>query len=205
MSTAQTVRAARAKREITRDDILPLAEYEKIRSARRGDLIAEKKNRRVSVGPDATFYFENYDTMWWQIHEMLRIERGGEAQITDELAAYGPLVPQGRELVATLMFEIEDAERRNVVLSGLGGVEAAIELRIGDDVVRARAETEVERTKDDGKTSSVHFLHFDLSEEQAALFRDPAVAVVLGINHANYGHMAILGPETRQSLARDLA
>jgi len=135
---------------------------------------------------------------------MLRIERGGEAQIADELAAYAPLIPNGRELVATMMFEIEDADRRHTVLSGLTGVEETIELRIGDSVVKARAETEVERTKDDGKTSSVHFLHFDLSDDQATRFRDPAVPVVLGISHANYGHMAVITPATRTSLAADL-
>jgi hypothetical protein len=201
MSTAT---ATAAKREITRNDILPLPEYEKIRSERRGELVAAKKNRRVSVGPDATFYFENFDTMWWQIHEMLRIEKGGEAQIADELSAYNPLIPQGRDLVATMMFEIEDPARRNTVLAGLTGVEDTVELRIGDDVVRARAEQDVERTKDDGKTSSVHFLHFDLTDDQADRFRDPSVTVTLGINHANYGHMAMLGPDTRAALAEDL-
>jgi hypothetical protein len=200
-----TVTAAVAKREITRDDILPLPEYEKLRADRRGALVAEKKVRRVAVGPDATFYFENYDTMWWQIHEMLRIEKGGEEQIADELSAYNPLIPQGRDLVATMMFEIEDPNRRDTVLSGLTGVEDTVELRIGDDVVGARAEQDVERTKEDGKTSSVHFLHFDLTDDQAARFRDPSVPVMLGINHANYGHMAMLGPDTRAALAKDLA
>lgn len=205
MSTATSpIGTAPAKRAITRDDILPLPEYEKVRAGRRSALIAEKKNRRVSVGPYATFYFENFDTMWWQIHEMLRIEKGGEEQIADEISAYNPLVPQGRDLVATLMFEIEDEARRNVVLSGLTGVEDMIELRIGDDVVRARAEQDVERTKADGKTSSVHFLHFDLTDDQAARFRDPSVTVMLGIAHPNYGHLAAIGPETRESLAKDL-
>ncbi len=192
------------KHEITRDDILPLAEYEAIRSEKRGELIAQKRSRRVAVGPYATFYFENYDTMWWQIHEMLRIEKGGEEQIADELAAYNPLIPNGRDLVATVMFEIEDPERRNVILRGLGGVEDCIEMRIGDDVIAAWSEQDVERTKEDGKTSSIHFVHFDLTGEQVTAFRDPSVTVILGISHENYGHMAVLPPVTRDSLGHDL-
>ena len=92
-------------RQITRDDVLSMDEYGKMRAAKRREMIELKKPRRVPVGPDATFYFENYETMWAQVHEMLWIERGGEEQIVDELAAYNPLIPQGRELVATLMFE----------------------------------------------------------------------------------------------------
>jgi hypothetical protein len=95
------------KTEILRQDILALPDYEKIRKEKQKNLLKIKTLRRVSVGPYATFYFENYDTMWYQIHEMLRIEKGGDAQIEDELSAYSPLIPKGQELVATLMFEIE--------------------------------------------------------------------------------------------------
>ena len=134
---------------LTRADIMPMDAYRKIRRERRRALTEAKKHRRLSVGPDATFYFENYDTMWMQVHEMLFIEGGGEAQIDDELAAYNPLIPNGRELVATLMFEIADEDRRREFLAGLGGVEETVEIRIGDAVVRAQAETDVDRTSAD--------------------------------------------------------
>lgn len=110
-------------RTITRADILPVERYASERRQHKSRIAAIKQKRRVEVGPYATFYFENYDTMWHQVHEMLYIERGGEAQIKDELEAYNPLIPQGDELVATVMFEIEDAARRERELTRLGGVE----------------------------------------------------------------------------------
>lgn len=192
-------------RVITRADILPLDQYEAERKRRRPALIAAKKNRRVEVGPYATFYFENYDTMWWQIHEMLRIEKGGEEQIADELAAYNPLIPQGRDLSMTLMFEIEDEIRRKAVLARLGGVEETVFLQIGDEKVLAEAERDVERTTEEGKASSVHFLHFHLTPEQIAAFKDPATQVVLGVGHEAYGHMTIVQPAVRGELAGDFA
>lgn len=193
------------KREITRADIMSMADYVKVRQARRQQAIAMKKHRRVAVGPYATFHFENYETMWQQIHEMLYIEKGGEEQIADELRAYNPMIPKGNELTATMMLEIEDPVQRARVLSGLGGIEDAIVLDVGGSVVRATSEQEVERTKSDGKTSSVHFLHFVFTPEQIAKFRNPETRVLLGIEHQNYGHMAVLTPETRASLAQDFA
>ena len=111
------------KTEITRSDLLPISVYEKERKERRKKMAALKANRRVEVGPFATFYFENYETMLHQVQEMLAIERGGDAQVEDELAAYNPLIPHGRDLVATVMFEIEDPARRARELARLGGVE----------------------------------------------------------------------------------
>ena len=111
------------KTEISRDDLMSMTNYEAERKERRTKMTALKRNRRISIGPDATFYFESYATMFHQIHEMLWIEKGGEAQISDELEAYNPLIPKGRELVATLMFEIDDENRRARFLAGLGGVE----------------------------------------------------------------------------------
>lgn len=193
--------------QITRDDIMPLAEYGAIRGQKRSEMIAEKKDRRLPVGPDATFYFENYDTMWHQIHEMLWIEKGGEEQIEDELAAYNPLIPNGRELVATLMFEIDDPERRDKVLRSLAGVEDAITLELDDKVVRATAELQdgVERTKEDGKTSAIHFIRFTLDDEAVARFRDPQVRAMIAIGHPNYGHMAVIPQEVRAALSGDFA
>ncbi|MCP5366306.1 MAG: DUF3501 family protein [Hyphomicrobiales bacterium] len=194
-----------SKREITRDDIIPMDAYGTERKERRRKVTEMKKDRRVSVGPDATFYFENYDTMWHQVHEMLYIERGGEEQIEDELRAYNPLIPQGDELVATMMFEIDDADRRDRVLRGLGGVEDTISLRFAGETVPAVPEADVDRTSAEGKTSSVHFLHFPFTREQAASFAQPGTEVILAIGHSNYGHMAILPEATRAALAADLA
>ncbi|MFN3230811.1 MAG: DUF3501 family protein [Alphaproteobacteria bacterium] len=190
-------------KEITRADILPMSDYGAIRKEKRSALVAQKKHRRVAVGPDATFYFESYDTMWLQVHEMLFIEKGGEEQIADELAAYNPLIPQGSELVATLMFEIDDETRRKRVLGQLGGVEETITITIGDHVITGVAEEDVDRTTADGKASSVQFLHFPFTAEQIAAFKDPAQQAVLGIGHENYQHMAALGADTRAALAAD--
>src|SRR5262245_63045407 len=122
-----------AQRKITRDDILPAGEYDRQRKTLKAGLIPIKKLRRIEVGPFATFYFENYATMWLQVQEMLRIEKGGEEQLAGELEAYNPLIPQGDELIATLMLEIEDADRRNTVLLTLGGIEETVFLEIGPD------------------------------------------------------------------------
>lgn len=192
-----------SKREITRGDIMALDEYAKIRRERRRALTEVKRHRRIGVGPHATFYFENYDTMWHQVHEMLYIERGGEEQIDDELTAYNPLIPDGAELVATLMFEIDDDAQRRHVLSGLGGVEKTIEFTVGDAVIKAQAETDIDRTTADGKASAVHFVHFPFTEKQIAAFRDPAVRITLGITHPGYGHLAIVPDEMRTALAQD--
>jgi hypothetical protein len=139
------------KHEITQDDILPMERYASERKERRARLVGVKKHRRVEVGPDCTFYFENYETMWHQVHEMLFIEKGGEAQIPDELAAYNPLIPKGRELVATVMFEIDDPARRQALLAKLGGVEETAFLQFGGETVIGRPEEDVDRTSSAGK------------------------------------------------------
>ncbi len=182
---------------------MAMADYAGVRKQRRAEASSIKKKRRVEVGPYATFYFESYDTMWIQIHEMLYIEKGGEAQVADELAAYNPLVPKGRELVATLMFEIPDEERRDRELRRLGGVEGTITLKVGDETIAAVPETDVERTRSDGKASSVHFLHFPFRDAQVAGFRDAAVEAQVAISHPNYGHIAVLPAEARKALAGD--
>ena len=191
--------------EITRDDIMDMDDYAKVRKERRRNITKMKTDRRVALGPDATFYFESYDTMWHQIHEMLYIERGGEEQIVDELAAYNPLIPKGRELIATLMFEIDEPERRESVLAGLGGVEETACLNLGGKVILAEAEADVDRTSADGKASSVQFLHFPFSDDDVALFGDPLVKVVLAIEHEKYPHMTILSEATRAALQGDFA
>ena len=191
-------------KELTRNDIMDMAAYGAIRMERRREIVADKKNRRVHIGPHATFYFENYWTMWLQVHEMLYIEKGGEAQIPDELNAYNPLIPKGRELIATVMFEIDDPAKRAAILNELGGVEETFFLSIDGAEVTAAAETDVDRTSAEGKASSVQFVHFHLTDDQAAKLKGAAGEVILGIKHPAYSHMTILPPATRAALAGDL-
>jgi Protein of unknown function (DUF3501) len=199
-----TVTMPATKRQITKADILPMAEYGRERAALRQTIVAVKRPRRIEVGPVATFYFENYQTMWHQVHEMLFIEKGGDAQIEDELRAYNPLIPNGSELVATVMFEIDDPVRRARTLLKLGGVENQMFLQVGSEKVRGVPEGDVERTKSDGKTSSVHFVHFPLNQAQKQAFRVAGAQVVLGFDHPEYGHMTVLPEAARASLASDL-
>jgi hypothetical protein len=192
-----------AKREITRDDLMAMDDFTAIRKQRRAEMSAIKRNRRVEVGPAATLYFESYDTMWWQIHEMLYIEKGGEEQIDGELSAYNPLIPKGAELVATLMFEIEDPARRDQLLARLGGVETMVTITVGGETITAVPEGDVERTDESGRASSVHFLHFPFTASQITAFRDSAVQAVAGIGHPAYGHMAVIPEAVRAALAED--
>ena len=190
-----------AQRKITPQDLLSITEYDARRKSLKANLIPVKRNRRIEVGPFATFYFENYATMWLQVQEMLRIEKGGEEQIAGELQAYNPLIPQGDELIATLMLEIEDEKRRNTVLLTLGGIEESVFLEIGGDVIKATPTEYDDRTTADGKTSSVHWLRFKLTPAQIARFNTERA--LIGIAHKNYGHMAVLGEETKAALAKD--
>ena len=193
------------KTELTQADILSPEEYAAVRAERRAAMVEQKKHRRLHVGPHATFYFENWDTMWYQIHEMLRIEKGGEAQLADELEAYNPLVPKGDELVATVMFEIDDPDQRTRMLGKLGGVEDTMTLEIDGETVAGVPETDVDRTNAAGKASSIQFVHFGLSLAQIKKFRTPGARVLVGINHAEYGHLAFMGEDVRAALAGDLA
>lgn len=188
---------------LTRTDILPMDAFIAVRKEKRAEVVALKKNRRVPLGPHATFYFENFETMWWQIQEMLYIEKGGEEQVADELAAYAPLVPKGNELVATFMLEIDEPVRRARVLGSLGGVDQKLFIEV--DGLRAQAvpEDDAERNREDGKTSSVHFLRFPLSAQQIEAFRKPGARILIGCEHPNYGHLAILNEDTRAALAKD--
>ncbi len=190
-------------RRITRADIMPMEEYGSQRRERRRKVTELKRDRRVAVGPDATFYFECYDTMWHQVHEMLFIEKGGDDQVEDELRAYNPLIPQGRELVATLMFEIDDPTRRAQFLTGLGGVEEMVTLAFAGETIAAVPEADVDRTSAEGKASSVQFLHFPFLPEQIDKFRQPGVKATLAIGHDRYGHAAILPETVRRALAKD--
>ena len=194
-----------AERRITAADITPPSAYAKERAERRRALIPVKKNRRVEVGPFATFYFENFDTMLAQVQEMLHIEKGGEEQIAGELEAYNPLIPQGRELIATLMLEIDDPTRRAGVLKRLAGIEESVHLDIGNTRIRATPTEYEDRTTPDGKTSSVHWVRFSFTPDEIEAFRNGKEPVILGVSHANYGHMAIVPPHVRAELAKDFA
>jgi hypothetical protein len=194
-----------AHHQLTRADILPVEQYARDRREHRRRIGEIKRDRRVEVGPFCTFYFENFDTMWHQVHEMLYIERGGEAQIAEELAAYNPLVPQGDELVATVMIEIEDAAKRERALSRLGGIEDRMFLTVGGERVASTADPTHENTSPEGKASSVQFLRFPLTARQKAAFRTPGAQVVVGIDHSNYGHMAVMPEPVRAALAGDLS
>ena len=196
---------AEMKTEITRQDIMPIDDYIAERKERRKQLVETKRNRRVEVGPVATWYFENYETMWNQVHEMLYIERGGEEQIADELAAYNPLIPQGSELIATIMFEMDDPERRKRLLSKIGGIEEKTFMKINGDTVEARPEADVDRTTADGKASSVQFVHFDLTPKQVKAFKSEGAEIVVGFSHPDYHHMTQLSEPVRAALAEDLS
>ena len=193
-----------SKREITRADIMDLEEYTPGRKERRRDMMQMKANRRIAVGPFATFYFENYATMWHQVHEMLAIEKGGEEQIPDELAAYNPLIPQGRELIATVMIEIDDPVRRKTVLNRMGGFEEHMYLELDGERISSRAEIDVDRTSADGKASSVQFVHFELTDAQAEKMKQANTRAILGIDHENYAHMAVIPESARAELGSDL-
>ncbi|MBV9990950.1 MAG: DUF3501 family protein [Alphaproteobacteria bacterium] len=192
------------KRRIVEADILSDADYQARRKQLRADAIAMKKNRRVEVGPFATFYFENYFTMWLQVHEMLRIEKGGKDQVAGELEAYNPLIPQGSELIATLMLEIEDGARRDRVLRTLGNIEESAFLDFDGERIKATPTEYEDRTTAEGKTSSVHWLRFTFTPAQIVKFKSGGDAV-LGFTHPSYGHMAVIPPAVREELVKDFA
>jgi hypothetical protein len=193
------------ERKITAADILSDAEYAARRGELRSTMIAVKKNRRMEVGPYATFHFESYDTMWLQVMEMLRIEKGGPAQIEGELETYNPLIPQGAELIATMMLEIEDPHVRDRTLITLGGIEETVFLEIGATRIAATPTDYEDRTTPEGKTSSVHWVRFRFTPDQIARFKKGGERIVLGIGHANYGHMAVMPEAVRSELAKDFA
>jgi hypothetical protein len=134
---------------------------------------------------------------------MLFVEGAPDGQLEDELIAYNPLVPQGSDLVTTLMFEINDERIRTAFLSSIGNVEEFIFIMVGDEKIKARFEDDIERTNSKGKASSVHFLHFDFSDIQKNEFLSKRSKVCLGIEHASYSHIAILNEENIKTLSSD--
>ena len=191
-------------REVTKTDLMSLEEYSKKRTNFRKNILQIKKNRRVPVGPYATFYFENYETMLAQIQEMLYIEKGGDEQLKDELTAYNPLVPKGKEFVATLMFEIDNPVSRSDFLSKIGGIEKKIFIKIKNEKINATAEQDTERTSEEGKASSVHFLHFIFSNDQIKKIKNLDNEVELCIDHEFYNHKTTISNQIINSLNEDL-
>jgi hypothetical protein len=193
-----------SERMITAQDIIPDAVYASQRAERRAALLPVKQLRRIALGPICTLYFETFATMLFQVQEMLLTERGGAEQLADELAAYNPLIPKGRELVATVMFEIDDPARREAALRTLAGVADHFFMEIGGERIPGRPEGDVERDRADGKTSSVHFVRFAFSAEAAAAFKAGSAPIRIGCDHPNYGHLAVIGGDSRAELAKDL-
>ena len=194
---------SKEKKQIEKEDLIPSDIYEKNRRQIRRDLVEFKKDRRIALGPYATFYFESFETMLAQIQEMLHIEKGGDDQLKDELMAYNPLVPNGKELVATLMFEIDNPLSRGAFLGKVGGIEETIFMKINNEEVKALPETDVDRTSTEGKASSVQFIHFKLNDDQISKFKIGSSNIELGINHKEYTHTTKLSEDNIKSLSAD--
>lgn len=191
--------------KLKREDLYPLEKYAEIRPQFRAQVIAHKKNRIVPVGPNATLHFEDRLTMQYQVQEMLRAERIFEPQaIAEELAVYNPLIPDGSNWKATFMIEFPDIEERRRQLQRLIGIEDTVWVRVDSFApVYAIADEDLER-EDETKTSSVHFLRFELTPEMIRAVKDGA-PVSVGIDHPLYTHKVDPLPRAvRDALAADL-
>ena len=194
---------SKEKRQIEKEDLIPANSYTESRKQIRKDLVEFKKNRRIALGPYATFYFESFETMVAQVQEMLHIEKGGDEQLKDELIAYNPLVPKGKELVATLMFEIDNPLSRGAFLGKVGGIEKKIFMKIDNEEVKAVPEADVDRTSAEGKASSVQFIHFKFNDDQISKFKSENSKIELGIDHKEYTHSTTLTEDNIKSLSAD--
>ena len=194
---------SRELKQIQKEDLLPEEIYNKNRKQLRKELVKFKKNRRIALGPYATFYFESFETMVAQVQEMLFIEKGGDEQLKDGLEAYNPLVPNGKELTATLMFEIDNPVIRAEFLGKLGGVEEKVFMKIDNIIIYATPEEDVDRTSAEGKASSVQFLHFVFNDEIIEKFKTKDAIIELGIDHKEYSHTTKLFKENIKALSLD--
>ena len=191
---------------LTRENLMSLEQYAKARPAFRAEVLAHKRDRQVPIGPNATLYFEDRLTMQYQVQEMLRIERVFEAEgIEDELSAYNPLIPNGSNWKATFMIEYGNVEERRVALMQMVGIENRVWAQIaGQERVYAVADEDLERTTED-KTSSVHFMRFELTPAMVVAVKQGA-AISMGIEHETYNYTVDAVPENvRRSLVADLA
>ena len=191
------------KRQVEKEDLMPADAYAEGRKQIRKNLVEFKKNRRIALGPYATFYFESFETMVAQIQEMLYIEKGGDEQLKDELIAYNPLVPNGKELTATLMFEIDNPISRGAFLGKVGGIEEKIFMKIDNELVKAVPEDDVDRTSAEGKASSVQFIHFKFNDDQVSKIKSGTINIELGIDHKEYAHTTKLTEDNIKSLLAD--
>ena len=196
---------SKEKREIQKSDIMPLEAYIKNRKELRKNIVSFKKDRRIALGPYATFYFESYETMLAQVQEMLYIEKGGDEQLKDELIAYNPLIPNGKELTATLMFEIDNPVSRAAFLGKVGGIEQMVFMKLNGETIKGVPEEDVDRTSNEGKASSVQFVHFNFTDEQIKKFKSNEIDVELGIDHKEYSHTTKLTKENIASLLADFS
>lgn len=191
---------------LTREDLFNLEKYAEVRGEFRAKVLAHKRHRQVALGPFATLYFEDRLTMQYQIQEMLRVERIFEAAgIQEELDAYNPLIPDGNNWKATFMIEVPDEAERRRVLTRLIGIEDRVWVRVGEaEPVYAIADEDMERETAE-KTSSVHFLRFDLTAAMVAAAKQGA-AIGMGIDHPEYRQeIAAVADGVRASLVADLA
>lgn len=190
---------------LTRESLYSLEQYAELRNQFRQEVMAHKQNRRLPLGTNATLYFEDQMTMQYQVQEMLRIEKIFEADaIQEELDAYNPLIPDGSNWKATFMVEFPDIEERKAMLTRLIGVEDKIWLQVGElPMIRPIADEDLERS-DDEKTSAVHFLRFELTEEQVQQLKGGA-ELAAGIDHDNYQvEIRPISENFRLSLLKDL-
>ncbi len=194
---------SKEKRKIEKSDLIAEKIYSDTRRQIRKELVEFKKNRRIALGPYATFYFESFETMLAQVQEMLHIEKGGDEQLEDELKAYNPLVPNGKELTATLMFEIDNPISRASFLGKVGGIEEKVFMKIDNEIIKAMPEEDVDRTSAKGKASSVQFIHFKFNENQIGQFKSCKAGIELGIDHREYAHTTKLTEENIKSLSAD--
>ena len=194
---------SKEKKQIEKEDLIAADIYAESRKQIRKNIVEFKKNRRIALGPYATFYFESFETMVAQIQEMLHIEKGGDEQLKDELTAYNPLAPNGKELTATLMFEIDNPLSRGAFLGKVGGIEKNIFMKIDNEIVKAVPEEDVDRTSAEGKASSVQFIHFRFNDDQISKIKLGNVNIELGINHKEYAHTTKLTEDNIKSLSAD--
>jgi hypothetical protein len=195
-----------AMQKLTPQDLYSLEQYARMRPDFRRQVLNHKKNRKVPIGPNATLYFEDRLTMQYQVQEMLRIERIFEPEgIAEELEAYNPLIPDGSNWKATFMMEYPDIEERRAALARLKGIEDRVWVQVADfDRVYAIADEDLER-EDETKTSSVHFLRFELTPDMVRAVKQGA-AIAAGIDHDEYRYAVdSIPPAVRDSLAQDLS
>ena len=194
---------SKENKQIEKKDLIPAEVYAETRKEIRKNIVEFKINRRIALGPYATFYFESFETMVAQVQEMLYIEKGGDEQLKDELIAYNPLVPNGREFTATLMFEIDNPVSRAAFLGKVGGIEEKIFMKIDDEIIKAVPEDDVDRTSAEGKASSVQFIHFKFNDDQIKKFKSNDANIELGIDHKEYSHTTKLTEYNIKSLLAD--